>query len=135
MSERLLVNWIIQKSPDYFRIQWDFDLAVQIESQIQNRIIESAERETLWRKLSQYEFIADWAKLNGVKAPNCHVNANLCNQSSREDVKNKVGERVLVDWILSKGANYFHVDWDFSLALFHELQITGQLAKILKGDN
>ncbi|NES97520.1 MAG: hypothetical protein F6K32_20335, partial [Desertifilum sp. SIO1I2] len=138
LYERLLVNWIIQKSPDYFRIQWDFDLAVQIESQIQNRIIESAERETLWRKLSQYEFIADWARLNGVEAPNCSVNSNLqfiCNQSNREDIKKKVDERILVDWIASKGANYFHIDWDFSLALFHELQITGQLAKILKGDD
>ncbi|MBD2315036.1 hypothetical protein H6G20_25545 [Desertifilum sp. FACHB-1129] len=138
LSERLLVNWIIQKSPDYFRIQWNFDLAVQIESQIQNRIIEFAEKETLWRKLSQYEFIADWARLNGIEAPNCFVNSDLqsiCNQSNREDIKNKVGKRVLVDWIVSKGASYFHVDWDFSLALFHELQITGQLAKILKGDN
>ena len=61
-------------------------------------------------------FILDWARKNGVAAPN---------------ELSEPTERVFVDWIIAKEPPYFGMDWRFELEFLRFLQITGRAGQLL----
>jgi hypothetical protein len=103
----------------------------------------------VWVELSQRRFLLEWARQNGVSCPPGSLDAYKERWERTRPATDRTAKAsgdgsslpgsddllvvmATVDWITSRGPNYFGLLWAFEAALLGELQITGRAAQLLK---
>ncbi len=133
LKDYCLVDWIVNQSPNYFGISWNYQTALNVELPLTNNLASGV---NLWERLSARRFIVQWSKQNGIVCPETELKSYLetwrrVNSLINQEDQVWLEEKALETWIVHKQPEYFGISWSFPLALFQECQITGRSAQML----
>jgi hypothetical protein len=157
LEEQALSDWLTVRGPASFGLEWneawarrEYGLLKEDSSHGRpHRPVRStaAQANDHWQEIVQRRFLVEWAAQNGVTCP-AHCLARVTRQwrqaaargghaasangkaSNSPWLRNLLKERALVEWMIKRGPVFFGYDWEFEVALVHELQITSKASQI-----
>jgi hypothetical protein len=164
LSEIVSVDWVIMKGAADFGLDWSAAATSVVESLAasdphafqQALVLDCLPRadgvemaaDTVFsknRSYSQYGFIIEWAKQNGITVADAclmpeqpleagrnsesHVAAPSVSQTAASH-RARRRELLLAAWVVKQGPGHFGLDWIFELDLLRALQMTDQVERL-----
>lgn len=151
VAERALLAWIVEQGPTFFGLDFrpytQFIAVMQLDfcfkssdgatepDQPSLQIRGACQQIESSKQASEIYFLTTWARENGIVCPVVIIEDFIKYWEATYKVSNRLvlAEWACVDWLIEKGPSYFgYISWSFEVALLRELQVTGQVARIVR---